>query len=101
MGAANFVTYQPGEDPAKAFDDAVASAKAAYGEHGGDSGTIAEKKSFIVLDGDPVSEFEAMDLAKNLMGDPRVGGKYGPAGAIPVFDEDGGPGWVFFGSAPC
>jgi hypothetical protein len=100
MGAQDFVTYQPGADPAKAFDDAVASARAAYGEHGGDSGTIAEKTSFIVqVTAGPVSEADAMELAKHLTS-TLPGGKYGPAGAIPVDDVDG-PGWVFFGSAPC
>jgi hypothetical protein len=100
MGAANFVTYQPGiADPAAAFDAAVASAKTAYGAHGGDSGTIAEKKSFIVsVTAGPVSEAEAMELAKHLTA-TLPGGKYGPCGAIPVDDVDG-PGWVFFGTAP-
>ncbi len=48
MGAEEFFTVEFGRTPEEAFDKAVADAQYYYG-HGGYTGTIAEKNSFVLL----------------------------------------------------
>lgn len=96
MGAETFITQAEGETADAAFDAAVSSAQHWYG-HGGYTGTIAEKDSFVMVTSTPMSITDAGELAHNLIrsDDPRIDDKWGPAGCISL---DTG-GFLFFGWA--
>lgn len=100
MGAVDFEQYQPGESAKEAFEAATEEARYLHG-HGGYSGTLAEKHSFVIVEKDPLPLREAQKRAYDLIEDEdeRIRDKWGPAGAIPVEEEDGEKGWLFFGWA--
>jgi hypothetical protein len=107
MGAEQFTVTARGATAREAFDAAVAEAQYDYG-HAGYTGTIAEKDEYIVISGvsqddgtGDMTREQAVALAEKLMAedDPRVSDKWGPAGAIAFGDQDGEPGWLFFGWA--
>ena len=85
MGGTTFDHYAPGIDVKDAFSRAHEEASYEHG-HGGYSGTIAEKGSYVVITHTPLLEREAHALASRLIDDddPRVRDKWGPAGAIPI-----------------
>ncbi|GAA3302487.1 hypothetical protein Dvina_51525 [Dactylosporangium vinaceum] len=85
MGTWAFETYADGEDASTAFNTARSDAAFEHG-HGGYSGTIAEKDSYVVITYTITDLDEAERLAGTLMenDDPRIADKWGPAGAIPV-----------------
>lgn len=91
MGAENFTTRAKGATAEEAFANACAAARHEYG-HGGYTGTIAEKHSFVRL-GSAATWGEAFRLSDDLLDD--VDDKWGPAGALRVGTE----GWLFFGWA--
>jgi hypothetical protein len=99
MGAAYFRVYYPGTDPRPSFNDAVSSAAYEYG-HGGYTGTIAEKDSYVMRNGGkPVPKKEAKEFAYR---DGEENDKWGPAYCIAVSD-DADPskivGHLFYGYA--
>lgn len=97
MGACDFTDYATGKNADEAFQACVKDAQYEFG-HGGYSGTIAEKGSFIRIATDTVpSRDEGFTLAYKLIADddPRISDKWGPAGCIAVSDG----GYVFFGWA--
>ncbi|MEU9334133.1 hypothetical protein AB0D49_13385 [Streptomyces sp. NPDC048290] len=100
MGALDFYTTATGTDVRTAFNAAREQATWEYGASGF-TGTIAEKNEVTLLDEPKRSEQDAMGRAKELLDgdDPRVSGKYGPAGALPVTAVDGSDAWLFFGVA--
>ncbi|WP_410570650.1 hypothetical protein [Amycolatopsis sp. cmx-4-61] len=85
MNLEYFIIYSEGSDVAAAFDAAVAEAQYEHG-YGGNTGSIAEKDSFVVIESSPRSETEAEGLAKELLDaeDERIADEWGPAGAIAV-----------------
>lgn len=85
MGATSFETYQGDTDVRSAFHDAARDARDEHG-HGGYTGSIAEKDSYVVLHREPVTLAEAYRLAEGFMerNTQGVDDKYGPAGAIAV-----------------
>lgn len=93
MGATNFMTKSSGETAQKAFSSAVECAQWEHG-HGGYTGTIAEKHSFITLDlpegADPYREANRL-----IDEDDRVSDKWGPAGCFDLGDGE----YLFFGMA--
>lgn len=94
MGATTFDVVSEGPTAKEAFGTATSEARHLYG-HGGYTGTIAEKRSFVVI---PLPKGKeprkyAYDLLNN--DDPRVNDKWGPAGAISLGDNK----WLFFGWA--
>ena len=94
MGAEVFMVEASGKTAREAFNGACEEAFYMHG-HGGYSGTIAEKDSFVeisVPEGKVPEDF-ANDLIDE--GDPRVDDKWGPAGCIKV--EEGR--YLFFGLA--
>jgi hypothetical protein len=97
MSAEVFTQFAEAVDPDKAFAAAVEAAQFDYG-HGGYTGSIAEKDSFVVIESTPMAYGDAEDLADNLIrvDDERIDDKWGPAGAIAVSDPQG---WLFFGWA--
>ncbi|MFF4507647.1 hypothetical protein [Streptomyces sp. NPDC001401] len=100
MGALDFYTTATGTDMQTAFNTARAQAEWEYGTSGY-TGTIAEKDEVTLLDEPKRSEQDAVGRAKELLDgdDPRVSGKYGPAGALPITAVDGSGAWLFFGVA--
>ncbi len=104
MGAIDFIERAKGSTPEKAFYDVVGAALLEEG-HGGYSGTIAEKESFVMIaipdhilagmDGDmgEKAEVYAQELIDD--DDPRIEDKWGPAGCIDL----GGGEYLFFGWA--
>lgn len=102
MGAEEFQTTSNHRWSHRAFREAVESAQYNYG-HAGYTGTIAEKDSFVVIQFDPIALNDAQALADKLLedNDPRIDDKWGPAGAIPFFQNKPGviEGWLFFGWA--
>jgi hypothetical protein len=108
MGAAPFVTYQSGSDPAEAFYQACELARYKYGNDGY-TGTIAEKDDYTIISETSHTLAEATELAMRLIrtDDSRVSAPRGPAGAIAVNQatpaavaEQAEPGgWLFFGWA--
>jgi hypothetical protein len=120
MGACNFGNFVPETDVREAFRQAVAAAAWESG-HGGYTGTIAEKDSYVVVSHKPMTLEEAGEAAYNLLraDDPRVSDKWGPAGAIRVvggearrvfrsglsddprtgWHDEVPDGWYFFGLA--
>ena len=85
MGAEYFVTSAAGASLEDAFSDAVHAARHEYG-HGGYTGTLAEKGSFIVIDRTLRSLSDACAYAESLYDDPRLD-KWGAAGAIPYLKD--------------
>lgn len=100
MGALDFYTTATGTDVQTAFSAAREQARWEYG-HSRYTGTIAEKGEVTLLDEPKRSEQDAVGRAKELLDgeDPRVSGKYGPAGALPITAVDGSGAWLFFGVA--
>jgi len=94
MGAVVFMNVGLGSSAKKAFDDLVYEARYQHG-HGGYTGTIAEKNSFVVI---PVPDgMTAFQYAEKLIDDcdPRVDDKWGDAGCIHVKVDE----YLFFGWA--
>lgn len=94
MGANVFMTVGLGNTAKKAFDKAVYEARYQHG-HGGYTGTIAEKNSFVVI---PVPDgITAFQYAEQLIDadDERICDKWGDAGCIHVKDDE----YLFFGWA--
>ena len=95
MGAYEFETVASGNTVEDAFDGARSDAQWEHG-HGGYTGTIAEKHSFVIVSPVPLSTDEAYELADNLLyADADISDKWGPAGAIPIDTGE----WLFFGYA--
>ena len=96
MGACDFYTRSKGSSAKAAFANAVEEAQYESG-HGGYTGTIAEKHSFVVVANGIMSRDEASALARKLVKecDERIDDKWGPAGAIQVASDE----WLFFGWA--
>jgi hypothetical protein len=94
MGADPFIVGARGEDAKTAFNRAVENAAYEYG-HGGYTGTIAEKDSFIEIELpkglDPVAEADRL-IDED---DERVADKWGPAGCFSLGDSR----YLFFGWA--
>ncbi len=96
MGADTFHTRSKGKTSKDAFNAARERARYEDG-HGGYTGTIAEKRSFIEI---PLpAGKKPQEYANKLMEDcdPRIDDKWGPAGCIKVSDDE----WLFFGWASC
>lgn len=94
MGANTFGNRAKAKTAKEAFELATAAARYENG-NGGYSGSIAEKRSFVVIsvpDGKNPLDY-AHDLINNR--DPRVDDKWGPAGCVQL-DEDT---FYFFGWA--
>lgn len=94
MGATTFYTKAKGKTAADAFRDAVSKAQYKYG-HGGYTGTIAEKRDFVMIElpkkADP---FEHASMLIEIC-DERVDDKWGPAGCIQISKGE----YLFFGWA--
>jgi hypothetical protein len=77
MGGTAFTTRAKGKSAREAFDAAVSHAQFMHG-HGGYSGTIAEKSSFVVI-GLPMGQ-DPKAFVEHLLedDDPRVADKWGP-----------------------
>lgn len=94
MGASTFIVEAEGSNAKEAFRNAREDAQYDSG-HGGYTGTIAEKDSFVMiaceLGMDP-HEY-ADDLISD--GDSRIDDKWGPAGCIKLSDNK----YLFFGWA--
>jgi hypothetical protein len=100
MGAQGFEVRIVGQTAAQAFRLAVDSARYEHG-HGGYTGTIAEKHSFVVVS-PPVTMPAARALVRAMedADDPRYLDKWGPACCVPLVTDEGAPaGWLFFGIA--
>ena len=83
----------------EAFQKACSDAAYEHG-HGGYSGTIAEKHSWVGID--KVKTLREAKLMADTMieeDDPRVSDKWGPAGMIEVTGEGDDDGFLFFGWA--
>lgn len=94
MGADTFYQYGNGDTAEQAFQNAYEDACYEYG-HGGYSGSLAEKDSFVMIDCPEDEDPER--FAERLIhdGDDRIDDKWGPAGCI-----DCGRGtYLFFGWA--
>lgn len=94
MSAETFFHGASGKTAEEAFHKAVEEAQYNWG-HAGDTGTIAEKSSFVMIDLP-----EGMDpkkYADHLIGkdDDRIDDKWGPAGCIDCGDGT----FLFFGWA--
>lgn len=98
MGAEQFSQIVKGFTTANAaFESAVAEAHWDFG-HAGYTGTIAEKKEFVMIDvPDKWGPWDPEDYAYSLIdeGDERINDKWGPAGCIDL----GLDNWLFFGWA--
>jgi hypothetical protein len=94
MGAAQFTTTAEGKDAKEAFKNAVEEAGYEYG-HGGYTGTIAEKSSFVMVPS--MTGVDPHKYANELIekGDSRIGDKWGPAGCISLGEGK----FLFFGYA--
>lgn len=99
MGGCTFNDVVSGENARDAFNTVTEQARWENG-HGGYTGTIAEKRDFILMD---VSDAKREELVKTgwvewSPDDPlwaRVGDKWGPAGCIDLKDGR----FLFFGWA--
>lgn len=103
MGACTFVDVKRGSSAKDAFEAAVSDAQYEYG-HGGYTGTIAEKYTFVMIDPkkdgkntDDWAQADYEDYAYKLVvdGDYRIDDKWGPAGCIDLGDGK----YLFFGWA--
>lgn len=94
MGAQTFTHTAKGTSAEEAFHRAVEEARCENG-HGGYTGTIAEKDSFVTI---PLPEGrKPKEYARELIDedDERIDDKWGPAGCIKVADDE----YLFFGWA--
>ncbi len=92
MGGCTFWVTQRGSTAALAFRAAVDEARHEFG-HGGYTGTIAEKRDFVVLavpKGRDAKEYSGSEEALDLVDD-----KWGPAGCVQIAPNV----WAFFGWA--
>lgn len=100
MGAEWFTTEGEGADAAQAFKAAVDDAAYERG-HGGYTGSIAEKRRFIMASDEVLAPRAAYALADSLIDDDRYADKWtSPAGCIEL--ESKRPGvrmFLFFGLA--
>lgn len=94
MGAENFGCTASGETAQEAFDNAREDAYYENG-HGGYTGTIAEKQSFVIIT--VPNGMDPREYADKLVddGDRRIDDKWGPAGCVAL----GGGKYYFFGWA--
>ncbi len=94
MGASDFFTKSFGKTPQEAFRNAQEDASHEYG-HGGYTGSIAEKNSFIMIS--LPENKNPMEYALHLIEteDNRIDDKWGPAGCIKIKDGE----YLFFGWA--
>jgi hypothetical protein len=100
MGACTFTVVESGDSAKMAFSLARDKALHEYG-HGGYTGSIAEKDSFVLISHDVLASFnDANSLADELIdnGDPRIDDKWGPAGCIKYLSGDKIK-YLFFGWA--
>lgn len=90
MGAETFSEYGWGKTPREAFQAAHEDACHEYG-HGGYTGSLAEKSSYVMIDVPPQWKGREEDYAYHLIeeGDRRIDDKWGPAGCILVESKDG------------
>lgn len=97
MGGCDFTVGAKGANAKEAFSRAVEDAKYESG-HGGYTGTIAEKGSFVMM-GTAKTKKEAYNMAQNFIEEdhPKIADKWGPAGCIAV--EEGSGFYLFFGIA--
>lgn len=79
-GADSFMNYGRGTDAKAVFRDLLSDAKYESG-HGGYSGTIAEKSSFVMRSSTPMTMTEAQQFIHK---DIERNDKWGPAFAVPV-----------------
>ena len=94
MGADSFTSYANGKTAQEAFESAVKEAQYDYG-HAGYTGTIAEKKSFVMIPTPDTDDIEYF-IEKMLDGNSSpVNDKWGPAGCIKLDGQE----FVFFGWA--
>lgn len=94
MGACDFFTKAEGNDAKEAFMNAREEAAWESG-HGGYTGTIAEKRDFVMVS---VPEGKSpMDYVNRMMdnNDPRINDKWGPAGCVKLQEGK----YLFFGWA--
>lgn len=91
MGSRSFMTKSSGKTAEEAFNSAVHEAQYEYG-HGGYTGTIAEKNSFIMVD--LPKNTSPRDHAYKLLDDTIVD-KWGPAGCFNLGNNE----YLFFGWA--
>lgn len=88
MGADTFYTRGMGANAKEAFAAAVENAKYMNG-HGGYTGTIAEKRSFVMLRTTAMAYDDAMRVANEAIDrpDPRIDDKWGDAGCIELLPD--------------
>jgi len=101
MGASTFYEYGVGENAREAFDSAVEDSQYENG-HGGYSGSLAEKGSYVMCHPDPMTSEAANRLADDLIDadDKRISDKWGPAGCVEIIQPSGKPRkFLFFGWA--
>jgi hypothetical protein len=101
MGATEFTCVGNGKTAKEAFDAAVEDAAYDCG-HGGYTGTIAEKDTFVMCSSEVfASQQEAFDFADKLLsdGDKRVDDKWGPAGCVAFKNKHDKVSYIFFGWA--
>lgn len=104
MGSQQFSQEISGPSLVEAFRTALAEARHDYG-HRGDTGTLADKDTFVIVSADPLPEAEAYAMADRILDDaqdPRFG-TWGPAGAIRIEARDTGEHrqtWLVFGYSP-
>lgn len=98
MGADTFMITVSGKTAEAAFASALAAARYMNG-HGGYTGTIAEKQSFVMIDV-PRGE-DARAYARKLIDDAdvRIDDKWGPAGCIKLGAGKDDSQFLFFGWA--
>jgi hypothetical protein len=98
MGGCTFSNVGQGKTAKEAFKSLCHEATYEHG-HGGYSGTIAEKRDFIMIF--PASQTKSVDEARQIAddlidnSDRRINDKWGPAGCIRVGEDL----WYFFGWA--
>lgn len=106
MGASSFqIIREVNGNAEKTFRMAVDQAAYEYG-HGGYTGTIAEKRFFVLYANcdtlaeaqQTVADFWANENKKGI--DAEIDDKWGPAGAV-TFKKDGKQFLMFFGWASC
>ena len=86
MGAVVFYTLGIGKTPQEAFAQLREEARYEYG-HGGYTGTIANKDSFIMLANKPFEDAHAVETEGERYidnNDDRIYSKFAPAGCLPV-----------------
>lgn len=95
MGASEFTQIGHGATAEEAFAHAREQAGWERG-HGGYSGTVYEKDSFVMIEKKPLPLAEAYALAERLITeyDPRINDKWGPAGCVPVVEVSGATAWT-------